>query len=60
MSLAGWLEIASGVLAFPAMSLKLVKLLRATPQEHHEAILEAISKEADQYEMSGRPTWPWN
>lgn len=60
MNLAAWMEIAVGVLRFPDTILKIIKLLKSTPEENHEALVKSLSEEAKQYEISGRPLWPWN
>lgn len=33
----------------------LIKVLRATPQENHEKIMDAVQTEADKFKKDGRP-----
>lgn len=57
MGLADILAIIKGVIYFPDTILEFVKILQKTPQENHEAILDASRKEAMNYEETGRPQW---
>lgn len=44
-------------LQFPEAVVKLVNLLRKTPQEKHEDLLKKIDEEASKFENTGRPSW---
>lgn len=57
IGLTGWVEIISAVLKFPDAVLRLVKALQKTPQEQHEALIQASEAEALKWKQSGRPTW---
>jgi len=57
MTLALWLEIIKGVLAFPDAVLKLVRVLSSTPQENHDKIINAAQAESDKFKETGLPTW---
>lgn len=56
MTFAGIIEIVKGVLAFPDQILKLIQVLKKTPQEKHDELLAKIASEAKQFEDTGRPT----
>lgn len=57
MTLAAILEIIQGVLKFPDAILRLVRVLKATPEEQHQKLVSQIEAEAKQLEETGRPTW---
>ena len=57
MDLSDLMVLIKGLIDFPSALLALVKLLRVTPQENHEAILKKISDESIAFEQTGRPTW---
>ncbi len=50
------LEIIKGVLAFPDAILKVIKILQKTDAQRHEEIVEKISKEAEHFRDTGRPS----
>lgn len=57
MNLQAILEIISGVLQFPDRVLALIRILKKTPQENHEALLAKIATEAEAFQQTGRPSW---
>jgi hypothetical protein len=57
MTLALWLEIIQGVLAFPSAVLSLVRALKGTPVSQQQAIVAAVQAQQTQFEQTGRPTW---
>ena len=57
IGLSGWLEIFKAVLQFPDAVLRLVLVLKKTPQEVHELLVQQNEKAAAQYEKTGRPSW---
>lgn len=57
LSLQAILEIVSGVLKFPGEVLALIRVLQGTPAEQQSKIMEAIARERDSLEKTGRPTW---
>lgn len=57
MGLVGWLEIIKAALYFPEAMLRLVAALQKTPQEMHEALLQASEAEAQKLKSTGRPSW---
>ncbi|MBP9709106.1 MAG: hypothetical protein KBD78_15835 [Oligoflexales bacterium] len=56
MSFLVMLEIIKGVLAFPDAILKVIKILQKTDAQRHEEIVEKISKEAEHFRDTGRPS----
>ncbi len=56
MGVAEILMLIKGVIEFPGVILQFVKLLRKTPQENHEDLLEAVRQEAKLFEETGRPS----
>ena len=58
MTVAAWLELIQGILAFPSTVLALVRILKGTPEAQHQKIVAAVQAEAAQYEQTGRPSWP--
>lgn len=58
MTIAVILEIINGVLKFPTEILKLIRILKQTPEQAHQALIDQISKEAETYlEKGTRPNW---
>jgi hypothetical protein len=57
VSFAALIDLIKAGLQFPEAMIQLVKLLRSTPVENHEALLKKISEEAVRFEETGRPTW---
>jgi hypothetical protein len=57
MSLREILDLIRGVIQFPAALLKLIHVLRKTPQENHEDLLKRVGDESKKFEDTGRPTW---
>lgn len=57
MGPAAWLELIKGILAFPDAMLKIVRLMKGTPEAHREALVSAIQVQADHFAKTGRPTW---
>lgn len=57
MTIAAFLEVISGFFKFPDAVLRLVQALQKTPQEQHEALLQASEAEALNLAKTGRPTW---
>lgn len=57
MSFAALIDLIKAALQFPEAMIQLVRLLRSTPEENHEALLKKISEEALRFEETGRPTW---
>jgi hypothetical protein len=55
MTLAAWLEIIKGVLAFPGEVLALVQMLRGTPAEQRQAIMARVMGEKAAAQETGRP-----
>jgi hypothetical protein len=51
------LDLIRGMFQFPEALLKLIHVLRKTPQENHEEILKRIGDESKNFENKGRPTW---
>jgi hypothetical protein len=51
------LEILVGVLKFPSMILRVVRVFQATPEAHHEAIIKSLEDEAATFKITGRGKW---
>jgi len=51
------LDLIRGFFQFTSDLLKLMKILRRTPQERHEDLLKRIDEESKEFEKTGRPTW---
>lgn len=57
MGLTGWIAIITAALKFPDAIMRFVVLLQKTPQEQHEALLQAGEAEAASLAQTGRPSW---
>lgn len=57
MSLADIALLIATILKFPNTILAFIKILKKTPQENHEDILNMVAKESEKLEQTGRPTW---
>jgi hypothetical protein len=44
-------------LKFPDAVVRLVNLLKKTPQEKHENLLKKMEEESTKFEDTSRPTW---
>jgi hypothetical protein len=56
----GLLEIVGligGILKFWDQVTWIVRTLQGTPEEHRQAIVESMQKEAEAYAKTGRPHW---
>lgn len=57
IGLTGWIELITVALKFPTAVMELIKILKATPEEKHQDLLEAAQKESDKFKETGRPSW---
>ncbi len=51
------LVLLTGVLQFPKAILELIKVLKNTPEEKHDALVKHMIDEAYQFSVTGRPKW---
>lgn len=56
MGLPEIFTLISALFEFPKTILEFVKILKKTPVENHEDVLQAMAKEAKRFEDTGRPT----
>ena len=57
MGIAEIFILIKGLLEFPGTILEFVKLLKKTPTEQHQDIVQAIANEAANLAKTGRPSW---
>jgi hypothetical protein len=57
MGITQIISLILGVLQFPKEIGELLKILKKTPQQNHEGLLQRIQLEAKNYEDTGRPKW---
>lgn len=57
MGLTEILTLITGLIQMPGTILEFIKIMKKTPQEKHDAILERVRLEAQSYEDTGRPQW---
>lgn len=57
MTLAGIITLLTGLLQFPKEILRLIAVLKGTPEERHADLLAQMEKESKAFQDTGRPTW---
>lgn len=57
MGITEIMALITGVLQFPKVILEFINVLKKTPQEHHEEIVQKVASEAKKFEDTGRPQW---
>jgi hypothetical protein len=55
--MSAFIELLTAFFQFPQEILQFVKLLRKTPQQKHDDLLQKMADEAQKLEDTGRPTW---
>lgn len=57
MTILGIFGLLGDVFKFFDQVTWFIKVLKGTPEQHHQAVMDAISAEAIKYSETGRPTW---
>lgn len=57
MSIFGILKLLPSIFKFFDEVSSLIKMLKGTPEEHHDKIMTSVQTEAAKYQDTGRPTW---
>lgn len=55
MTFAAILEVVLAFLKYPDVVLRLIRAVKATPEEEHQKLVSQIEAEAKSFEDSGRP-----
>jgi hypothetical protein len=55
MTLEAFLALIPAILQFPSQIAWFIQLLKKTPEEQHQALMDKIQSEADAYQKTGRP-----
>lgn len=57
MTIGALIEVLTAFFKFPAAVTALIKMIKQTPEEQHEALIKQVQAVFDESKNNGRPNW---